>query len=405
MPNDTYTSKSPQRPTVAADGQVATRRSATGPLTGIRVVEMAGIGPCPFAGMMLADMGAEVVRIDRLEAPVVSIPEDHDLLNRGKSSIAVDLKHGEATEIILDLVEHADVLIEGFRPGVMERRNLGPDECAARNRRLVYGRMTGWGQDGRLASAAGHDVNYIALSGVLDQIGREGDRPLPPLNLVADFGGGGMLLAFGVVSALVERAGSNLGQVVDAAMIDGSALLMTSIFGMLAAGGWNLERGTNTIPAAPFYDVYETADGRYVALGSIEPQFWAAAVNLLDLPASDVGAQHDRSRWPELRTHVAEAIKRRTRDEWERLSNGVDACLAPVLTMVEATAHPHHVDRQTFTEVGGTAQPAPAPRFSRSGVGDVHAPPRRGAHTDDVLRQLGRTKADIMSLRDRRIVA
>ncbi len=376
----------------------------SGPLDGYRVIELAGIGPGPFAGMMLSDMGAEVVRVDRVQA--VDDPSDTgrsrrpsaDLLGRGRRSVAVDLKHPEGRETVLRLVEAADALIEGYRPGVTERLGLGPEDCAARNPRLVYARMTGWGQDGPYAPTAGHDINYVALSGTLDMIGRRGEAPVPPLNLVGDFGGGGLLLAFGIVCGILEAARSGQGQVIDAAMVDGSALLATMIYGMRGAGQWG-ERGTNLLDTgAWFYDVYETKDGRYISLGSIEPQFLEEMVRLTGLPG-DLPPQHDRSTWPQMKQRLAEVVKTRTRDEWSRIMEGSDACFAPVLSPEEAAAHPHNVARGTFTTVEGMLQPAPAPRFSRTPPGHPGPPARPGQHTDQTLLDWGFDDDEVARLR------
>ena len=372
-----------------------------GPLAGYRVIEIAGIGPGPFACMMLADMGADIVRLERPTGPrgLEGVPAD--VINRGRRSVGIDLKNPDATELILRLVEEADALVEGFRPGVAERLGIGPDACLARNRRLVYGRMTGWGQDGPYASMAGHDINYIALAGALAHFGRAGERPVPPINMVADFGGGGMLLAFGVVCALLEAKGSGQGQVVDAAMVDGSATLMAMIHGMRAMGFWNLERGSNIIDTgAHFYDVYETADGGYVSIGSIEPQFYAELLRLTGLDNEELPHQMDREQWPALKERVAAIFKQKTRDEWCQVMEGTDVCFAPVLTMDEAPSHPHNVARQTFVEVGGVVQPAPSPRFSRTPGGISKPPSRPAADTDDALGGWGLSDGEIAKLRE-----
>ncbi len=320
--------------------------------------------------------------------------------------MAVDLKYPEGIETVLDLVASADALIEGFRPGVMERLGLGPDVCLARNPRLVYGRMTGWGQDGPYASMAGHDINYIALSGVLAHLGRAGERPTPPINLVGDFGGGGMLLALGICAALVEAGRSGEGQVVDAAMIDGSALLMTMMHSFQAMGIWNDERGTNMLDTgAHFYDTYECADGRYVSIGSIEPQFYAELLRLTGLEGEDLPWQQDRTHWPELKARLEEVFRGKTRDEWCELMEGTDVCFAPVLTMAEAAQHPHNVARGTFTEVAGITQPAPAPRFSRTPGEIRRPPPHAGQHSDEVLAELGYDADRIAALREAGTIA
>jgi alpha-methylacyl-CoA racemase len=377
-----------------------------GPLQGYKVIELAGIGPGPFAGMMLSDMGAEVIRVDRAQsvrddagAPVT------DVLGRGRRSIGVDLKHPQGRETVLRLVEGADALIEGFRPGVTERLGVGPEDCLARNPRLIYGRMTGWGQDGPYASTAGHDINYIALSGTLSMIGRAGESPVPPLNLIGDFGGGGMLLAFGVVCALLETSRSGRGQVIDAAMVDGAALLAAMIYGLRAAGMWG-ERGTNLLDTgAWYYEVYETADGGHISFGSIEPQFVAELLRITGL-ADDVDgrgplpSQNDQSSWPAMKERVAALVKTRTRQEWCELLEGSDACFAPVLGAEEAPSHPHNKQRGTFVDVAGVLQPAPAPRFSRT-VAEIAGPPTApGTETDRVLADWGFEGSEISELRE-----
>ncbi len=374
----------------------------SGPLEGLRVIEVVGIGPGPFAAMMLADMGAEVLRIDRSDSVRSDgeIDRPRDLLGRGRRSVGIDLKHPEGIGALLDLVERADALIEGFRPGVAERLGVGPEQCMERNPRLVYGRMTGWGQDGPYAQAAGHDINYIALAGALEPIGRAGERPLPPLNLVGDFGGGGMLLAFGVLCALLERNRSGKGQVVDAAMVDGAAVLMTFIRGLKHMGLWAGERGRNLLDTgAPFYEVYETADGRYVSVGAIEPQFYAELLRLTGLEGGELPGQMDRSRWPEMKQTMAEIFRRKTRDEWCELMEGSDACFAPVLSMDEAPEHPHNRHRRAFVEVEGVVQAAPAPRFSRTPGGITGGPPRPGQHTDESLSDWGLSADRVAKLR------
>jgi alpha-methylacyl-CoA racemase len=374
-----------------------------GPLSGIKILEIAGIGPGPFAAMMLADMGADILRVDRAgnvrdEMPAQPGP---DLLNRSRRSIGLDLKHPEAIETALQLVEQADALLEGFRPGVMERLGLGPDVCLARNPRLVYGRMTGWGQEGPMAHAAGHDINYVALSGTLEPLGRKGEKPTPPVNLVGDFGGGGMLLAFGVACGLIERGMSGKGQVVDAAMVDGSATLMTMVHSFNAMGVWNAERGTNLLDTgAHFYDTFETADGRYVSIGSIEPQFYAELLEKTGLAGEDLPKQMDRSQWPALKERMTGIFKSKTRDEWCAIMEGSDVCFAPVLTLNEAPKHPHIQARKTFVEVAGVTQPAPAPRFDRTPPEISSPPPHPGQHTDEGLRDWGFSDEAIAKLRD-----
>jgi alpha-methylacyl-CoA racemase len=366
----------------------------------VKVVEMAGIGPGPFTAMILADMGADVIRVDRPKTLFGADPA-LDVLNRGRPSVAVDLKHPDGVETVLRLVESADALVEGFRPGVMERLGLGPDECLARNPRLVYGRMTGWGQEGPMAKAAGHDINYIALAGVLDNLVRKGDRPVPPINLVGDFGGGGMLLAFGIVCGLLEAARSGRGQVVDAAMVDGAAVLMTMIYAFTAQGIWFDEPGTNILDTgAHFYEVYETADGRYVSIGAIEPQFYDELVARLGLEGDIVAARMDRTRWPEFKDQLVALFKTRTRDEWCQLLEGTDACFAPVLSMAEARHHPHLAARATFVERDGVVQPAPAPRFSRTPPSIRRSPSRPGDDTDEALAAWGFSADEVAKLRD-----
>jgi alpha-methylacyl-CoA racemase len=374
-----------------------------GPLAGLKVIEIAGIGPGPFCGMMLADLGADVVRVDRAQNVTGGDPAlpPNDLLARGRRSIGVDLKNPEGVGVVLDLVAGADVLIEGFRPGVAERLGIGPAECHARNPRLVYGRMTGWGQGGPWGPMAGHDINYIALAGALEPIGRAGEPPLPPINLVGDFGGGGMLLAFGVLAGVFEAQRSGQGQVIDAAMVDGAAALMTMTHSFRAMGMWTDERGTNMLDTgAHFYEVYETSDGQYMSVGSIEPQFYAALLDGLGLDAEDLPYQHDRSQWPALKERFAAIFRTRTRDEWTAVFEGTDACVAPVLTIPEAVAHPHNVERGTFTEVAGIPQPAPAPRFDRTPPQISGPPAHAGQHTDEILRDFGLEADRIAKLRE-----
>ena len=374
-----------------------------GPLQGVKVIELQGIGPGPFCGMMLADMGATVIRVDRAGNVPAGAPAEPslDILARGRQSIGVDLKQPEGVEAVLRLIEGADALIEGFRPGVMERLGLGPDVCLARNPRLVYGRMTGWGQEGPYAQMAGHDINYIALGGALAHIGRAGQAPLPPLNLVGDFGGGGMLLAFGIACGLVEAKASGKGQVVDAAMVDGTAILMTMFAGMMKSGAWAEERGVNLLDTGShFYDVYETADGRYVSLGSIEPQFYAELLRLSGLGEQpDLPDQLDKRQWPAMKERVAALMKTRTMAEWCEVMEGSDVCFAPVLTMAEAAQHPHNVQRKTYVEVAGVTQPAPAPRFSRTEPAIAGPPAYPGEHTDAVLKDFGFSDSEVAALK------
>jgi alpha-methylacyl-CoA racemase len=371
-----------------------------GPLDGIRVVEIASLAPAPFGCMILSDLGADVLRVDRTEICGTGAKAPLDPLARGRRSAGINLKDAAGVELLLRLVASADVLVEGFRPGVAERLGFGPEVCAERNPRLVYGRMTGWGQDGPLAPTAGHDIDYIAISGALSLVGRAGQSPVPPVNLLADFGGGGMLLALGVLAALFERERSGLGQVVDAAMVDGSALLTSFVYGLRATGVWQDARGVNLLDGgAPFYDTYQTADGKYVAVGALEAKFYAELLAGLGLSGDGLPPQHDRAGWPVLRARFTEVFLTRTRDEWAEVFAGSDGCVAPVLSAAEAPGHPHNASRGTFADVGGLVQPAPAPRFGRSPAGAPSAPPRPGADTDAVLAELGCTTAEIAALR------
>ncbi|MGB3379851.1 MAG: CaiB/BaiF CoA-transferase family protein [Allopontixanthobacter sediminis] len=375
----------------------------TGPLSGIRIVEFAGIGPGPFCGMMLADHGAEVIRIDRATGsrggsqPVTS----EDVLARGRKSIALDLKSAKGVALARKLCATADGIIEGFRPGVMERLGLGPDQLLSDNPKLVYGRMTGWGQTGPYAPYAGHDINYIALAGALAHFGRAGEKPTPPINMVGDFGGGGMMLAFGMVSALLGVARGGKGQVIDAAMTDGTAVLMSMMHGMKNMGVWSEELGVNMLDTgAHFYDTYETADGKFISIGSIEPQFYAElrrAAGLAEDP--DFDAQHDRQQWSALKAKLAAVFKTRTRAEWDAVMEHTDICYAPVLTMSEAASHPHNMARETFVEVGGDMQPAPAPRYSVTANPVPTAAPMPGDQTDEILAELGIDAAERETLR------
>jgi alpha-methylacyl-CoA racemase len=368
-----------------------------GPLEGVRVVEVAGIGPGPFCAMLLADLGAEVLRVDR---PSTARSTWSTMLARGRRSVVVDLKHQEGAGVVLDLVASADALVEGFRPGVAERLGIGPDACLARNPRLVYGRVTGWGQEGPWRLAAGHDIDYIAVAGALHPIGPAGGPPVPPLNLVGDFGGGGMLLAFGVVAALLEAARSGVGQVVDAAMVDGAALLTTHVHELLAAGLWHEQRGGNLLDGgAPFYAVYETADGGHLAVGALEPEFYGELLQRLGLDAAGLPAQFDRDGWPALRERLAALFRTRTREEWTELLAGTDACVAPVLSLAEAPGHAHNRARGTFVELDGVVQPAPAPRFSRTPCDPPTPPARPGSHTDQALADWGVDPGEVARLR------
>jgi alpha-methylacyl-CoA racemase len=372
----------------------------SGPLAGVRVVELGAIGPVPFAGAVLAGLGAEVIRVQRPGAVPLLAPETRlNVALRSRTRVVLDLKEPLAVEAVLRLAAGADALLEGWRPGVAERLGVGPDACLERNAQLVYGRMTGWGQDGPLSATAGHDINYVALTGALHAIGRAGGPPVPPLNLVGDFGGGGMLLAVGVLSALLEARASGRGQVVDAAMVDGAALLALSLAGYVSAGLWSLERGTNMLDSgAPFYDVYETADSRWVAVGAIEAPFYAALLAGLEIDPSSLPDQLDREGWPELRTRLAERFRMKTRGQWEQTFAGTDACVTPVLTFAEAPAHPHNVSRGSYVELDGIPQPAPAPRFSRTPAPAPTPPAEPEADTRDILGTLGFDEAEIEQL-------
>jgi alpha-methylacyl-CoA racemase len=375
-----------------------------GPLAGLKVLEFEAIGPGPFCGMMLADMGADVLLIDRPEDPGLGLGRERwsEVMLRGRRSATLDLKSNDGVAATLQLAGRADAIIEGFRPGVMERLGLGPDVLLAKNPALVYGRMTGWGQDGPLSSRAGHDINYIALTGVLHAIGRAGGAPVPPLNLVGDFGGGGMLLAFGIVCALLEAQRSGKGQVVDAAMVDGASLLAAMFSGMLAAERWSETRGENLLDTgAPWYDVYETKDGKHVAIGSIEPKFYEELIFRLGLKDQNLPPQYDRKSWPALRKLFTGKFKEKTRDEWSKVFDGSDACFAPVLTFSEARAHPHSTVRRSFVRSGKVDQPAPAPRCSRTPGAIRRAPPERGEGGAQALREWGFSGKEISSLKER----
>jgi alpha-methylacyl-CoA racemase len=369
-----------------------------GPLKGLRVIELQGIGPAPFCGMLMADLGADVICVGRGSSPA---DRSTFISERSKRTVALNLKVPEGIGVMLRLCEHADVLIEGFRPGVMERLGIGPEACMARNPRLVYGRMTGWGQTGPLAGAAGHDINYISLSGALHSVGRAGERPVPPLNLVGDFGGGAMFLAFGVMSAVFEAQRSGLGQVIDVSMVEGSAALMHMMYAMKAQGQWSDTRGTNLLDGgAHFYDTYETADGRYVSIGALEPDFYRLLVKLSGVDTEEFSTHTKPEHWPALRKKLAAAIKQKTREEWCRLMEGTDACFAPILSMAEAPQHPHNRERGSFIEVAGVSQPAPAPRFSRTPSPAPKAPAPAGSDTDAVLQAIGYSELQIKSLRE-----
>ncbi|OMC35056.1 carnitine dehydratase [Mycobacterium sp. GA-1841] len=358
-----------------------------GPLQGLRVVELAGIGPGPHAAMILGDLGADVVRIERPGKSGGVPAGDRDSMLRNRRSVAADLKSDEGRELVLKLISKADVLIEGYRPGVTERLGLGPEDCAKINDRLIYARMTGWGQQGPRALQAGHDINYISLNGLLHAVGRKGERPVPPLNLAGDFGGGSMFLLVGILSALFERQTSGKGQVIDAAMVDGSSVLMQMMWGFRANGMWSDERGTNMLDTgAPYYDTYETADGKYFAIGAIEPQFYAELLKGLGLEGADLPAQNDMARWPELREAFTKAFASHDRDHWAKVFAGTDACATPVLSFAEVLTEPHIAERNTFFDDEGHLQPMPAPRFSRSTTAEPTPPRPRGADTEAVLR-------------------
>ena len=386
---------------------MASTSALRGPLAGYKIIEIAGIGPGPFAAMMLSDMGAEVVRVERVQAvrDAPSSGAHWDVMLRGRKNIAIDLKQPDGVETLLQLVASADALIEGFRPGVMERLGIGPDVCIARNKKLVFGRMTGWGQDGPYANSAGHDINYIALAGALAHFGRAGEAPVPPLNMVGDFGGGGMLLAYGVVCALLEAQRSGVGQVVDAAMVDGSAILMSMFWGFKNIGMHDENaRGTNMLDTgAHFYDVYKCSDDKYISIGSIEPQFYGQLLQLTGLAGDgEFESQQDRTKWPMLKQRLVDVFATKSQAEWCRIMEGTDVCFAPVLTMSEAAKHPHNVARKTFVEIAGAVQPAPAPRFSRTTVPIPAAPAHAGANSREVLIDWG--IKNIEGLFDRGIV-
>jgi alpha-methylacyl-CoA racemase len=377
-----------------------------GPLEGVRIVELAGIGPGPFCAMLLSDMGAEVIRVDRAANVGRDIGREGEdprfgLLQRGRRNIAVDLKNPAGVDAVLRLIDRADALVEGFRPGVMERLGLGPDLCLARNPKLVFGRMTGWGQDGPIAHTAGHDINYIALSGALYSIGEAGGPPVPPLNLVGDFGGGALYLAMGVLAGIISARATGKGQVIDCSMVEGSASLMMMMYGALAAGAWKEERGSNrTDGGAHYYHVYETKDGEHVAIGSIEPQFYALLLKHTGLEGEALPDQTDRSAWPDMQRRLDRIFKTRTRAEWTAIMEQTDTCFAPVLRMSEAFEHPHNIHRESFVEIDGIKQPAPAPRFLGTPA-RVQCPPARvGEHTDEILRDWGFSAGEIASLHE-----
>ena len=384
------------------------RRSATGPLSGYRLIEIAGIGPTQLTGMLLADMGAEIVRIERL-SPVdlgVPMPVRYKLMNRSRRSIAIDLKKPQGRDLILDMCARADALFEGFRPGVMERLGLGPDQCMQRNRRLVYGRMTGWGQDGPLANTAGHDPNYIGIAGVLGCIGRKDEAPAYPLNLIGDFGGGALYLAMGLLAAMLETAKSGEGQIVDAAMVDGAASMMTTFYGLLAAGIWKEQRSSNILDGgAHFVNTYQTKDKQFVVIGAIEERFYQKLLDKLEITDTDLRTQqHNRDRWPEFTDRLRGIFLTKTRDEWGEIFVGTDACFAPVLSLTEAARHPHAQARNSYVDVDGISQPAPAPRFSRTQSGIQSPPAEPGQHTEQVLQDWGFREERIATLVDDNVI-
>ncbi|MFK0690263.1 CaiB/BaiF CoA transferase family protein [Mesorhizobium sp. IMUNJ 23033] len=373
----------------------------SGPLSGLVVIEMAGLGPVPLAGLMLSEMGAEVVRIERAGSgqPLMARPEEYDLDRHGRSILSVDLRRPEGAELLLSLVEKADMLIEGFRPGVMERLGLGPDPVLACNPALIYGRMTGFGQDGPLAGRAGHDITYLAYSGVLHAIGSEEGRPVPPLNLVADYGGGAMMLIAGVLAALFQRSRSGKGQVIDAAMVEGASMLAAPVHALMAAGLWRDARGVNLLDSgAPFYDTYETEDGRHVAVGCLEPRFFAEFARLLPLDEHFVRGQFDKALWPEMRATIAARVKRKTRDDWAALFADTDACVAPVLSLQEAKNHPHNHARSAFVKAGRLDRPAPAPRFSQTPSTLATKPDEHDLQPVMVLRRFGFAQGEVEAL-------
>ncbi len=378
-----------------------------GPLSGYTVIELAGIGPAPFCATLFADMGAQVVRVDRTSASGLGLDMEtkHNVLNRGRRSISVDLKSPRGVEIVLKLVEKADALIEGFRPGVVEQLGVGPEDCWARNPKLVFGRMTGWGQTGPWAAAAGHDINYIALSGTLDAIGPPNGPPVPPLNLVGDFGGGGMFLAVGVLAAMMEARNSGKGQVVDASMVEGSSYLAAMFYGLIAAGKWSTERGMNTLDGgAHFYGVYETKDAKFISIGSLEPKFYKLLIELSGADKDELSDQMDAESWPEKRKYLVEIFKTKTRDEWDEIMAASDVCYAPVLNFSEAADHPHNKARKSFVAVDGIVQPAPAPRFSRTKSEITRSPARIGQQTNEILAEWGFSSDEIEQLNGSGIV-
>jgi alpha-methylacyl-CoA racemase len=372
----------------------------------MKVIELAGLAPAPFACTVLADLGAEVIKVDRAKPGFDVFTMENDPLSRSRRSIGVDTKSPEGVAVVRALVADADVLVEGFRPGVAERLGLGPEDLHKINPRLVYGRVTGWGQDGPLAPAAGHDINYIGIAGTLEPIGRAGERPVPPLNLIGDFGGGGLLLAMGVLAALFERTGSGRGQVVDASMVDGAALLSTHMHGLHSLGMWASPRGQNMLDGgAPFYDTYETSDGKFMAVGAIEARFWDALLKVLELDAADLPERLDQANWAKVREVMTARIKTKTREQWTKLADGTDACFTPVLSPWEAAEHPHNQARRTFTEVDGVPQPAPAPKFDRTPTDAPTGPVQKGSDTAAVLAEYGYTDDQLAELRAAGVIA
>ncbi|MBB6411834.1 CaiB/BaiF CoA transferase family protein [Mesorhizobium sangaii] len=373
----------------------------TGPLAGLKVIEMAGLGPVPLAGLMLSEMGAEVLRIERAgtSRPLPSLPDEYNLDRHGRAILRLDLKHREDTDLMLRLAEKADMLLEGFRPGVMERLALGPEAVLARNPALIYGRMTGFGQDGPLAGRAGHDITYVAYSGLLHAVGHAGGRPVPPLNLVADYAGGAMMLVAGVLAALFQRSRTGKGEVIDAAMVEGASMLAAPVHALMAAGLWNDRRGANLLDSgAPFYDTYETSDGRHVAIGCLEPQFFAEFASLLPLDERFVRGQYDKALWPQMRAAIADRVRQKSRDDWDRLFAQTDACVAPVLSLQEAKHHPQNRARNAFVAAGGFARPAPAPRFSGSRPTVATKPADNDLVPSTVLERFGFSKNEIDDL-------
>jgi alpha-methylacyl-CoA racemase len=384
----------------AEDEQASPTRPMSGPLAGLRVIELAGLGPGPFCAMVLADLGAEVIRLERTGLPPAAsgTVDRRMVLTRGRQTLGVDLKRPEGADLVLRMVQHADVLLEGFRPGVAERLGLGPTVCLERNPRLIYGRITGYGREGPLAAEAGHDINYISVAGALAPIGRRNEPPLPPLNLVADFGGGGMLHAMGILAAVYERTHSGLGQVVDTAMVDGAALLTTMLYEMRGLGQWHDERGTNSMDSGShYYNVYETSDREFISVGAMEPKFYRSFMEGLGFSGTDIPPQDDPSRWESLKEDVADIVRGKTRAEWLRVFFGTDACVTPVLSLDEAPSHPHNRERATFVEIGEYLAPSPAPRFSRT-PSVVPTPPDPGSHAIDRLLRWGLTQSEVAQL-------